>query len=107
MVTMKVWAGLDECRDVESLYEVASDLRQAVRIAEAACCEVELVEQEIGDQRLGVTGSSEAIVAAARAFIERGFQPVVYAGTHSEYEFLDLQLGEGRAAGAALELQAV
>lgn len=103
---MRVWAGMHECRDVQALYDVAKALWESARLAEAAGCEVGLVEEDVGDQLVGVTGASEAIVAAAREFCERGFEPVVCAASEAEYEVLDLQLAEGLAQGAALELEA-
>ena len=105
MATMRLWAGMHECRDVEALYGVVRALREATRFAEAAGCEAVLVEEDVGDHLVGVSGERAAIVVAAREFSERGFEPVVCAGREAEYEALDLALGEGLAHNVALELE--
>ena len=92
MATMRVWAGMEECRDVGAIYQVVKSLRDAAAAAEKAGCKVGLVGFDLGDQQVGVSGPRPAIVEAAREFAERGFTPTVCAGSEAEFEALDEDL---------------
>lgn len=95
MATIRLWMNMDECRDVQALYQVAKALREAARAAADDGCAVSLGNMEVGDREVEVSGSPAAIVAAAREFSERGFEPTVCAANEAEFEALDEILADG------------